>query len=87
MWYQIFLWALFSSMFVHIIAALVALCRLRRHSIGRWYAMLILVMGVVGPCTGGVLTSKNHMHYCKNHMHYFVEILLFSLAPRQISTT
>ncbi|XP_050396522.1 transmembrane protein 170B [Patella vulgata] len=34
MWYQVFLWALFSSMFVHIIAALIAFCRLRKHKIG-----------------------------------------------------
>ncbi|XP_041376300.1 transmembrane protein 170A-like [Gigantopelta aegis] len=57
MWYQVFLWALFSSMLFHIIAALIAFCRLRKHTIGRWMPVAILVMGVLSPLTGGVVTS------------------------------
>lgn len=56
-WYQVFLWALFSSMFVHVIAALIALCRLRKHKIGRWIPVLIFGMGVLSPCTLGAVTS------------------------------
>lgn len=57
MWYNIFLWALFSSIFVHVLAGLIAFCRLRKHKIGRWISVLILAMGVLSPLTGGVITS------------------------------
>ncbi|KAK3603765.1 hypothetical protein CHS0354_023384 [Potamilus streckersoni] len=57
MWYQVFLWVLFSSMVVHTVAALIALCRLRKHSIGRWIPLWIFIMGVLSPLTGGVVTS------------------------------
>ncbi|GFN89830.1 transmembrane protein 170a-like [Plakobranchus ocellatus] len=56
-WYQVFLWALFSSLFVHIVAALIAFLRLRKHSIGRWIPLAILTMGVLSPLTGGVVSS------------------------------
>ncbi|XP_074662339.1 transmembrane protein 170A-like [Tubulanus polymorphus] len=56
-WYQVFLWALFSSIFVHTIAAAIAFCRLQNHKIGRFIPIGILVMGVVSPLTGGVITS------------------------------
>jgi hypothetical protein len=35
MWYQIFLWALFSSIFVHVIAAAIAFATLRKHKFGK----------------------------------------------------
>lgn len=57
MWYQIFLWALFSSVFVHLIAAVIAFSRLRKHKLGRWIPMLIIIMGVLSPLTGGILSS------------------------------
>ncbi|XP_067651565.1 transmembrane protein 170A-like [Haliotis asinina] len=57
MWYQIFLWALFSSMLVHVIASLIAVCRLRKHKLGRWIPVVIVAMGVLSPLTGGVVTS------------------------------
>ncbi|KAK3785172.1 hypothetical protein RRG08_021970 [Elysia crispata] len=57
MWYQVFLWALFSSLFVHVVAALIAFLRLRKHHIGRWIPLGILTMGVLSPLTGGVVTS------------------------------
>ncbi|GFS23913.1 transmembrane protein 170A-like [Elysia marginata] len=57
MWYQVFLWALFSSLFVHIVAALIAFLRLRKHHIGRWIPLAILTMGVLSPLTGGVVSS------------------------------
>ncbi|CAG5124889.1 unnamed protein product [Candidula unifasciata] len=56
-WYQVFLWALFSSLFVHIVAALIAFLRLRKHRIGRWIPVAILTMGVLSPLTGGVISS------------------------------
>ena len=57
MWYQIFLWALFSSMFVHVIAAVIAFGRLRKHRLGRWMSVLIIITGILSPLTGGVITS------------------------------
>ncbi|CAL1544166.1 unnamed protein product [Lymnaea stagnalis] len=56
-WYQVFLWALFSSLFVHIVAALIAFLRLRKHRIGRWIPLAIIAMGVLSPLTGGVVSS------------------------------
>lgn len=56
-WYQVFLWALFSSLFIHIAASGISFCRLRSHKIGRWVPIVILGMGVISPLTGGVLTS------------------------------
>ena len=57
MWYHMFLWALFSSIFVHTCAALVAFVTLRKHKFGRFFSILILVMGVVSPATSGVVSS------------------------------
>ncbi|XP_043245953.1 transmembrane protein 170A-like isoform X1 [Amphibalanus amphitrite] len=57
MWYQVFLWALFSSMFIHIIAAAIAFFTLRKHKIGKLVPPLMLVVGVAGPLTAGVITS------------------------------
>lgn len=57
MWYHIFLWALFSSIFIHTCAALVAFVTLRKHKFGRFFSILILVMGVISPATSGVVSS------------------------------
>ncbi|XP_023218758.1 transmembrane protein 170A [Centruroides vittatus] len=57
MWYQVFLWALFSSLFVHLIAAGIAFGTLRKHKLGRFMPLLIVIFGVVAPLTGGVVTS------------------------------
>jgi hypothetical protein len=35
MWYQVFLWALFSSIFVHVIVAAIAFATLRKHEFGK----------------------------------------------------
>jgi uncharacterized membrane protein (DUF441 family) len=52
------LWALFTSIFVHAIAAIMAFLRLRKHKYGRWMSVIIIGMGVLSPLTGGVITSK-----------------------------
>lgn len=57
MWYSVFLWALFSSLFIHIIAALIAFCRLHKHHFGRWIPLAIVAMGIISPLTGGVISS------------------------------
>ena len=56
--YNIFLWTLFSCVLVHIFAAAIAFCRLRQHKIGRWMPLLIIVMGFLSPLTGGAISSK-----------------------------
>ncbi|EAA09542.3 AGAP005150-PA [Anopheles gambiae str. PEST] len=57
MWYHIFLWALFSSIFVHTCAAVIAFVTLRKHKFGRFFSIFIFVMGVLSPATGGVVNS------------------------------
>ncbi|KAG1670222.1 Cyclin-dependent kinase 10 [Nymphon striatum] len=56
-WYQVFLWTLFSSLFVHLIAAAIAFATLKKHKLGRFTPVFILVMGVIAPLSGGVVTS------------------------------
>ncbi|XP_029414471.1 transmembrane protein 170A isoform X3 [Nannospalax galili] len=57
MWYGVFLWALVSSVFFHVPAGLLALFTLRHHKYGRFMSVSILLMGIVGPITAGILTS------------------------------
>lgn len=57
MWYHIFLWSLFSSIFVHTCAALIAFVTLRKHKFGRFFSILILIIGVVSPATSGIVSS------------------------------
>uniref|UniRef100_A0A8B9EJ43 Transmembrane protein 170A n=1 Tax=Anser cygnoides TaxID=8845 RepID=A0A8B9EJ43_ANSCY len=57
MWYGVFLWALVSSLSFHAPAALLALFTLRRHKYGRFMSLGLLLMGIVGPITAGILTS------------------------------
>ncbi|CAL7940708.1 unnamed protein product [Xylocopa violacea] len=57
MWYHIFLWALFSSIFVHTIAAAMCFATLRQHKYGKFFPLLIIIMGLLLPLTSGVLSS------------------------------
>ncbi|XP_069822021.1 transmembrane protein 170A isoform X1 [Dendropsophus ebraccatus] len=57
MWYGVFLWALVSSLFFHIPAGLLALFTLRHHKYGRFMSVGILLMGILGPISAGILTS------------------------------
>ncbi|XP_031141306.1 transmembrane protein 170A [Sander lucioperca] len=57
MWYGVFLWAAVSSLVFHLPAALLALAALRQHKMARFIPIAILLMGIVGPVCGGVLTS------------------------------
>ncbi|XP_037887508.1 transmembrane protein 170A-like [Glossina fuscipes] len=52
-----FLWALFSSIFIHTCAALVAFVTLRKHKFGRFFSILILVMGFLSPAVSGIISS------------------------------
>lgn len=57
MWYGVFLWAVVSSLVFHLPAALLALATLRRHKMARFMPIAILLMSILGPLCGGVLTS------------------------------
>lgn len=57
MWYHIFIWSLYSSVFVHTCAAFIAFVTLRKHKFGRFFSILILVFGVVSPATSGIVSS------------------------------
>nr|XP_006641575.1 PREDICTED: transmembrane protein 170A [Lepisosteus oculatus] len=57
MWYGVLLWALVSSLAFHLPAALLALVTLRQHKVARFTPLAILLMSIVGPALGGVLTS------------------------------
>ncbi|KAJ8417926.1 hypothetical protein AAFF_G00227690 [Aldrovandia affinis] len=57
MWYGVFLWAVVSSLVFHLPAALLAIATLRRHKMARFMPIAILLMSIMGPLCGGVLTS------------------------------
>ncbi|XP_069575724.1 transmembrane protein 170A [Brachyistius frenatus] len=57
MWYGVFLWAAVSSLVFHLPAALLSLATLRQHRMARFMPLAIVLMGIVGPVCGGVLTS------------------------------
>ncbi|XP_076290875.1 transmembrane protein 170A [Lasioglossum baleicum] len=57
MWYRIFLWAFISSVFVHTIAGAICFATLRQHKYGKFFPLLIIIMGVLLPLTSGVLSS------------------------------
>ncbi|XP_050292698.1 transmembrane protein 170A [Anthonomus grandis grandis] len=57
MWYQVFLWALFSSVVVHTVAALIAFLTLRKHKYGKYFPLAILIMGVLTPALTGIVSS------------------------------
>ncbi|XP_020610214.1 transmembrane protein 170B-like [Orbicella faveolata] len=57
MWYQIFLWCLATSVFIHCVSAGVAFFALRQHSRGMFFPLLIIFVGFLYPVTGGIITS------------------------------
>uniref|UniRef100_A0A1B6CSZ3 Transmembrane protein 170A n=1 Tax=Clastoptera arizonana TaxID=38151 RepID=A0A1B6CSZ3_9HEMI len=54
---NVFLWALFSSIVVHAIAAVIAFATLRKHHFGKFFPIIILVMGTLAPITSGLVSS------------------------------
>jgi len=57
MWIAVFMWCFVSSVFIYSIAALIAFSMLRRHKLGKFYSVMILVMGTIIPCSLGLLSS------------------------------
>lgn len=62
MWYGVFLWAGVSSLVFHLPAALLALATLRGHKAARFFPLAIMLMAIIGPLLGGVLTSTYLKH-------------------------
>lgn len=58
MWYQIFLWCLATSVFIHCVSAGVAFFALRQHSRGMFFPLLVIFIGFLYPVTGGIITSE-----------------------------
>ena len=58
MWYQIFLWCLATSVFIHCVSAGIAFFALRQHSRGMFFPLLIIFIGFLYPVTGGIVTSE-----------------------------
>ncbi|XP_071539237.1 transmembrane protein 170B [Panulirus ornatus] len=54
LWREIFLWAFFSILFIHIVSAIIAFLMLRRHKYGRFSAACILLIGM---CTTFVMCA------------------------------
>lgn len=59
MWYWVFLWALFSSLFVHGAAGVLMFVMLQRHRQGRVISVIVVSIGFLGSVTGAMITSKS----------------------------
>ncbi|XP_053324438.1 transmembrane protein 170B [Spea bombifrons] len=57
MWYWVFLWALFSSLFVHGAAAVLMFVMLQRHKQGRLICVVMTIIGFLASVTGAMITS------------------------------
>lgn len=59
MWYWVFLWCLFSSLFVHGAVGLLMLVTLQRHKRGRLITLVLVSVGFLASLSGSVITSKS----------------------------
>ncbi|KAM9739274.1 transmembrane protein 170B isoform 1-T1 [Dama dama] len=57
MWYWVFLWALFSSLFVHGAAGVLMFVMLQRHRQGRVISVIAISIGFLASVTGAMITS------------------------------
>ncbi|KAL1255137.1 hypothetical protein QQF64_013198 [Cirrhinus molitorella] len=57
MWYWVFLWCLFSSLFVHSAVGLLMCVTLQRHKRGRLITVVLISVGFLASLSGGVITS------------------------------
>eukprot|EP00075_Anas_platyrhynchos_P016679 XP_027305932.1 transmembrane protein 170B [Anas platyrhynchos] len=57
MWYWVFLWALFSSLFVHGAVGVLMFVMLQRHRQGRLISVTVVSIGFLGSVTGAMITS------------------------------
>lgn len=59
MWYWVFLWCLFTSLFVHGVVGLLMLVMLQRHKRGRLITLVLVSVGFLASLSGGVITSES----------------------------
>ncbi|XP_047589652.1 transmembrane protein 170B isoform X2 [Lutra lutra] len=59
MWYWIFLWALFSSLFVHGAAGVLMFVMLQRHRQGRVISLIAVSVGFLASVTGAMITRSS----------------------------
>eukprot|EP00076_Gallus_gallus_P013090 XP_015131468.1 transmembrane protein 170B isoform X2 [Gallus gallus] len=57
MWYWVFLWALFSSLFVHGAVGVLMFVMLQRHRQGRLISVIVVSIGFLGSVTGAMITN------------------------------
>ena len=49
---------------MHCVTALLALRSLRKHRIGRYLPVVIIITGFLYPLTGGIITSEYKVYIC-----------------------
>nr|XP_014350554.1 PREDICTED: transmembrane protein 170B isoform X3 [Latimeria chalumnae] len=64
MWYWVFLWALFSSLFLHGAVGLLMFVMLQRHKHGRVISVILVSVGFLASVTGGMITSWSSERAC-----------------------
>ncbi|XP_029446524.1 transmembrane protein 170B [Rhinatrema bivittatum] len=57
MWYWVFLWALFSSLFVHGAVGILMFVMLQRHKQGRLMSLILISVGFLASVSGAMITS------------------------------
>uniref|UniRef100_A0A5F9D7X5 Transmembrane protein 170B n=1 Tax=Oryctolagus cuniculus TaxID=9986 RepID=A0A5F9D7X5_RABIT len=69
MWYWIFLWALFSSLFVHGAAGVLMFVMLQRHRQGRVISVIAVSLGFLASVTGAMITTLVASSTAAGHAH------------------
>ena len=80
-WYEVFIWCLFSSIGIYVCAALVAFLTLRKHKFGRFYSLMILLMGFFLPLTLGVVSSASVAFVYKTSRFVFASSTGWCIRP------
>nr|XP_051711810.1 transmembrane protein 170B isoform X1 [Oryctolagus cuniculus] len=83
MWYWIFLWALFSSLFVHGAAGVLMFVMLQRHRQGRVISVIAVSLGFLASVTGAMITRMTeeeifHRSIRGSYLGPHVSVSLFS---------
>ncbi|XP_035566572.1 transmembrane protein 170B isoform X3 [Canis lupus baileyi] len=79
MWYWIFLWALFSSLFVHGAAGVLMFVMLQRHRQGRVISLIAVSIGFLASVTGAMITNLLLAGF-----QWMLPCWLLSLCPVQV---
>ena len=62
---SVFVWCIFSSAVIYMIAGLIAFTTLRRHKLGRFYSVMILIMGIMVPLSLGLSQLPNWQRFIR----------------------